>query len=59
MSFVWLTANMAIYRAALRAARPNAVPCKTCSVLLDVDACYMQTKYIENYYNKGVPDIGD
>jgi hypothetical protein len=38
MSFVWLTANMAIYRAALRAARPNAVPCKTCSVLLDVDA---------------------
>ena len=21
--------------------------------------CYMQTKYIENYYNKGGPDIGD
>ena len=21
--------------------------------------CYMQTKYIANYYNKGDPDIGD
>ena len=21
--------------------------------------CYMRTKYIENYYNKGGPDIGD